>query len=168
MSEERTQPSSEEQQPDTLQPQLEEQQQQPEPQPQPEPERQDWRDRRLGEQQARLRQRNQEIADLQAREAELRARLAQYEQGQPGQPPGQNPGFAGQQPTYPQQPQNFQQYQRDIQAAVEEQRFLDRCNEVAAQARQIYPDFNQRVQALASLYDQNDNVQKQVYNQFLK
>ena len=131
----------------------------------PEPPQQtDWRDRRIGEQQQRLRERNARIAEL---EAQLRVAG-----GQPPAQPGQGNGT--QQPQYQQQPPpTFPQgdIQRQINEAAERmaanREFNRRCDEVAEQGRRAYQGFDARVQRLAGLIDNNDPIQVQRYNNFL-
>src|SRR5215467_8982500 len=108
-----------------------------EPQPSPlavdEPQRQDWRDRRIAEQQQRLRDRN-------ARIQELEAQLAQTQGGHPPQP-GPQP-----QPQYGQYGQPAGAPPGDIQRQINEaaarmaasQEFTRRCNEVAENGRRAY------------------------------
>lgn len=136
--------------------------QQPEPAPV-----MDWRDRRIGEQQARLRERN-------ARIAELEAQLNQARGGQAPQP-GQGNGQQWQPPAGqpPQQPLPYNQ--GDIQRQIDEaasrmasvREFNRRCDEVAAQGRTQYQNFDQRVQRLVGLIDNNDPQQRDQYNAFL-
>lgn len=130
---------------------------------QPDPSQQtDWRDRRIGEQQQRLRERN-------ARIAELEAQLAQRN-GQPAPQPGQGNG-AGQ-PTFQQPPvPQGGDIQRQINEAASRlasaQEFNRRCNEVAEAGRRVYSNFDSRVQRLVGLVDNNDQQQVQQYNAFL-
>lgn len=123
-----------------------------------EPPKVDWRDRRIGEQQARLRERNARIAEL---EAQLR--------GQPTPQPGAVPP-AGQ-PTYQQPPQAPGDIQRQITEAAAQMaaasEFTRRCNEVAESGRRVFTNFDQRVQRLTGLVDPNDNQQVVHYNAFL-
>lgn len=123
-----------------------------------EPPKVDWRDRRIGEQQARLRERNARIAEL---EAQLR--------GQPApQPPA---GASAGQPTYQQPPQAPGDIQRQITEAAAQMaaasEFTRRCNEVAESGRRVFTNFDQRVQRLTGLVDPNDNQQVVHYNAFL-
>lgn len=133
----------------------------PPPQPDP-PQQTDWRDRRIGEQQQRLRERNARIAEL---EAQLR--------GQGGQPPQPGQGNGTQQPQFQQQPAFPQQgdIQRQINEAAERmaaaREFNRRCDDVAMEGRKLYQNFDGRVQRLVGLIDNNDPVQVQKYNDFL-
>lgn len=125
--------------------------------------RADWRDRRISEQQQRLRERNARIAELEAQ--------IHQNGGQPPQP-GQPPQY-GQQPAQ-QPPPAFPQ--GDIQRQINEaaarmaasQEFTRRCNDVAEQGRRVYNNFDGRVQRLVGLVDATDNVQVNHYNDFLK
>lgn len=141
---------------------------QPPSQPEPPPQV-DWRDRRIGEQQQRLRERN-------ARIAELEAQLRGQNQGQPQPPqPGQGNGQQWQPPAgqLPQQfiPQNQGDIQRQIDEAAAQlataREFNRRCDEVAAQGRQQYQNFDSRVQRLVGLIDNSDPQQRNQYNAFL-
>lgn len=119
----------------------------------------DWRDRRIGEQQERLRQRNARIQEL---EAQLR------QQGQPAQPPQGN----GNVQQFPQQPvAPTGDIQRQINEAAAQlanaQEFTRRCNEVAEAGRRVYNNFDQRVTRLTGLVDPNDQIQVMHYNAFL-
>jgi hypothetical protein len=162
MSEER-EPTPPEEQPPEQQP--EQQPEQPPQQPPQEEQEQrqqvDWRDRRIGEQQQRLRERA-------ARISELEAQLAQFQNAQ------SNPAQQSYQPQVPaqyQQPQPTGDIQRQINEAAaqmaSQQEFTRRCNEVAELGRRQYNNFDQRVQRLISLVDGSDSVQVERYNGFL-
>ena len=145
------------QQPDQV-PQQEPPVQQPEPQPEP-PQVTDWRDRRIGEQQQRLRERNARIAEL---EAQLSAYAGTAQQGY--QPNGAAPA-----PNYGSQPvgdiqQRINEAAAQMAAAAE---FTRRCNEVADSGRKVYQNFDNRVQRLTGLVDSNDAQQVAQYNAFL-
>src|SRR5215467_9688737 len=126
----------------------------------------DWRDRRIGEQQQRLRERNARIAQL---EAELNVARGGQPPTQP--PPGNGQGYQQQQPNQP----TFTGPPGDIQRQINEaaaalaagQEFTRRCNEVAEAGRKVYNNFDQRVQRLVGLVDGNDQQQVQAYNNFL-
>ena len=111
----------------------------------------DWRDRRIGEQQARIR--------------ELRARIEQYERsntsGTPAQ--GQN-GYTGAPPD-PLEIERQVQERATAMAAIND--FNRRCDEVASAGRTAYPDFDGRVQKLVGLVDGNDPQAVATYNSFL-
>ena len=123
-----------------------------------EPPKVDWRDRRIGEQQQRLRERNARIAEL---EAQLRG------QPTPQPPAGAPPG----QPVYQQPPQAPGDIQRQITEAAAQMaaasEFTRRCNEVAESGRRVFTNFDQRVQRLTGLVDPNDQQQVVHYNAFL-
>jgi len=128
--------------------------------------RQDWRDRRIGEQQQRLRERN-------ARIQELEAQLSQFTgQAQPSyQPQPAAPGYEQQQqPAYAQPPQGDIQRQINEAAArmAQQAEFTRRCNEVAESGRRSYQNFDNRVQRLTGLIDANDPYQVARYNDFLR
>jgi hypothetical protein len=122
----------------------------------------DWRDRRIGEQQARLRERNARIQEL---ERQLAA------SGISAQPQGGN----GQGQPQPSQPTWTQPQPQDIQRQINEQaaalaatqEFNRRCNEVAEAGRRVYNNFDQRVGRLAGLVDGSDAQQVARYNAFL-
>lgn len=165
MSEERQAPPEEQQSPEQ---QVEVEQQPPQPlapeappAPVEEP-RQDWRDRRLAEQQQRLRERNARIQEL---EAQLAAQ-------------GQTPAQPGTQPQYG-QPGQYQptgappgDLQKQINEAAAQmaaaQEFTRRCNDVADQGRRVYNNFDNRVTRLVGLVDATDRTQVEQYNSFLK
>jgi hypothetical protein len=129
-----------------------------EPTPQPEPPRQvsDWRDRRIGEQQARIR--------------ELRAELERYRGNGQAQPQGQMQGQqAPQGYAAPPPDQAFIERQIEERAAAlaATQEFNRRCNETAEAGRRAFPDFDTKVQKLVGLVDGNDPASVSVYNSFL-
>jgi len=136
----------------------------PPPQPGPDTAQQtDWRDRRIGEQQARLRERNARIAEL---EAQLRGQGVQP--SQPSQGNGATAPQPGQPPYNPQQPQDIQRQINEAAAQLAAtQEFNRRCNEVAEAGRKVYGNFDQRVQRLVGLVDGNDPQQVGQYNNFL-
>jgi len=118
----------------------------------------DWRDRRIGEQQQRLRERA-------ARISELEAQLAQFQSNSPQQ------SYQPQVPPQQYQPQPTGDIQRQINEAAaqmaSQQEFTRRCNEVAELGRRQYNNFDQRVQRLISLVDGNDTAHVERYNGFL-
>ena len=114
--------------------------------------RPDWRDRRIGEQQARIR--------------DLRAQLERFQQQVVPPPPGQ----PAPQP-YQGAPPSPEAVEREIQQRAEAlaatQEFNRRCNEAAEAGRAAFPDFDAKVSRLVGLVDGNDPQQVQNYNQFL-
>jgi hypothetical protein len=126
----------------------------------------DWRDRRIGEQQARLRERNARIQDL---ERQLAAANGQQPPPpQSGQGDGRQPPVPGQPPFTPPGPQDIQrQINEEAQRLASQQEFNRRCNEVAEAGRRVYNNFDQRVQRLTGLVDGNDPGQVSQYNAFL-
>ena len=113
----------------------------------------DWRDKRIGEQQARIR--------------DLRAQLEQFQRQAPNpaqpMPPPRQPYQGG--------PPDPAVVEREIQqraaALAATQEFNRRCNETAEAGRLQYSDFDAKVSKLVGLVDGNDPVQVQNYNQFL-
>lgn len=143
------------------------QQQPTEPQAPPpaveEPPRQDWRDRRIGEQQQRLRERNARIQEL---EAQLAA-----QGGQPTPQPSPQPNYGQQQQYQPAgaPPGDIQRQINEAAARMaSQQEFTRRCNEVAEGGRRQYQNFDARVTRLVGLVDANDPSQVQRYNAFLE
>ena len=122
------------------------------------PPRTDWRDRRIGE----LTQRNRE------QRAELE-RLRAQGNGAAEQPRG--PDGRWQQPAGYQGPPNQEQIQQQIMEQAQQlanvQDFNRRCDETAVAARQVYPDFDERVGRLVGLVDMNDPQRATAYNEFL-
>ena len=113
----------------------------------------DWRDRRIGEQQARIR--------------DLRAQLERF---QAATQPGANPPQPPAQP-YTAGPPNAAQIEAEIQqranAMAAQQEFNRRCNETAEVGRRAYADFDVKVNKLVGLVDGNDPSAVMNYNQFL-
>lgn len=127
----------------------------PQPSSQPQAPRVDWRDRRIGEQQNRIR--------------ELRAQLEQFQQRAApqdptaGQPPPQQ--IVGRPP--PSQAEIDRQIETRAYALAQQQEFNRRCNEVADAGRTQYGDFDAKVAKLVGLVDGNDPQAVTMYNQFL-
>ena len=140
----------------------------PEPTPTPQPDQQaapdqpaapqvaerpvgpDWRDRRIGEQQARIR-------DLRAQLERFQAATQPRTEG-PGQPYAMPP---------PNQAQIEQEIQNRAVAMAATQEFNRRCNETAEVGRRAYADFDVKVNKLVGLVDGNDPSAVMNYNQFL-
>src|SRR5215471_1793642 len=131
------------------------------PAPQP---RVDWRDRRIGEQQARIR--------------ELRAQLEQYQNPQHSQSNSQpQQAYSGngqaqlQQPYMPGAMPDPALIERQIQERAQQlaaqQEFNRRCNDAAEIGRRQFTDFDSRVSKLVGLVDQNDPAALTSYNNFL-
>jgi hypothetical protein len=123
--------------------------------PPPPPPRADWRDRRIGEQQARIR-------DLRAQLEQANARVAGPQNPVSGQP---------HQAPYGQMPPDRAAIDREIEQRAtlmaSQQEFTRRCNDVADQGRQQYNDFDVRIQKLIGLVDGSDPQQIANYNGFL-
>lgn len=122
--------------------------------PPPQAPRTDWRDRRIGEQQQRIR--------------ELRAQLEQFQRTTVPQTPGAPPPaqeIHGQPP--PSQAEIDRQINERAYALAQQQEFNRRCNEVADAGRTQYADFDVRVGKLVGLVDGNDPQAVANYNQFL-
>lgn len=109
--------------------------------PEPVPIRRDWRDRRIDQLTARLRQ-------------------AEAREGQQPQPPQEIP-------TQPESPQARAVLERRAQEIASINEFNKMCNEVAVQGQATYPDFNDRVRELVRLVDMEDQQQAGMYNSFL-
>lgn len=120
----------------------------------PQQPRTDWRDRRIGEQQQRIR--------------ELRAQLEQFQNTTQPQAPGAPPPP---QQIYGQPPPSQAEIDRQIEtrafALAQQQEFNRRCNEVADAGRTQFADFDVRVGKLVGLVDGNDAQAVANYNQFL-
>lgn len=120
----------------------------------PQQPRVDWRDRRIGEQQQRIR--------------ELRAQLEQFQRTtvphDPSAPPPPQ-DIRGAPP--PSQQDIDRQINERAYALAQQQEFNRRCNEVADAGRTQYADFDIRVGKLVGLVDGNDPQAVANYNSFL-
>lgn len=124
------------------------------PQHPPQQPRVDWRDRRIGEQQNRIR--------------ELRAQLEQFQRTTVPQEPGAPPPpqqIVGQPP--PDRAAIDRQIEERAYALAQQQEFNRRCNEAADAGRTQYADFDARVGKLVGLVDGNDPQAVAKYNSFL-
>jgi hypothetical protein len=154
-------PENQQQTPDNQQQQTSEQP--PVPRETDETRAPDWRDRRIGEQQQRLRERNARIQQLEAQLAQVAG------QTQPGYQPDPAPPGYPQQPAYAQPVGDIQRQINEAAAAMAQQaEFTRRCNDVAEAGRRVYQNFDARVQRLTGLVDGSDASQVERYNNFLR